>query len=42
MSDFERWRRYEKRKKAFLVTHPGATADEIEDKCRQIAKEEGV
>lgn len=37
-----RWQAYEQKKQMFLLHNPGASADEIEQRCKQIAAEEGI
>ena len=34
-----RWQEYEARKQEFLREHPEATAEEIEEFCKKLAKE---
>lgn len=42
MTYADRLRRYEARKAAYLRANPGATAAEIEAKCRELAKQERI
>jgi hypothetical protein len=38
----DRYVRYEQRKASFLALNPGASAEEIEMRLREIAKQEGI
>ena len=36
------WREYERRKRAWMLTHPEADAHEVFDACKRIAEELGL